>query len=366
MSKQTESESNPILEDQLGLDEQPAEAPLLNDVEVGLVTPTQTGSDADSLAPDVIKRRWYKKPKLMAALGVGALAVLASSLILLGWRNQQIQSQWMSQSWQSLQQAADTVTQESQHSSYDSFDGVRSSLTDMQHKTEEVLTASQDQPTILTNSSDLKVFTEAVTTLKNYTTKAREEADDLSKVDDQALSELSALGSKAKITVEASRAKVSVMKEPLPEYFYKLSDRYKDVIESHQTAEDEVAAKDSASKSAAEQAAQDQTDAQEAVTRWTQAYVAGDATAMKQYMTPGFNKEFNFTEVTGSYRSYNYPTTFRRVSVDKKTDHFEVVESITFVTKSDYTADTNYSNNYTFFVTKDSSSKKWLVNARQP
>ncbi len=363
MSKQPESEANPILEDQLGLDQEPAEAPLLNDTTID--AKADSSSNVDSLTSTATKPRWYKNPKFIA-LGIGLILILVGGVILLGWRNRQAQSQWMSQSWQSLQQAADKVSQEAEHSSYDSFDGVRTSLTDMQHKTEDVLAASQRQPTLLVGSSDLKQFTGAVTALKDYNAKARAEADDLSKVDDQDLNELSSLGSKAKVTVEASRAEIPAMKEPIPDNYYKLSSRYKDVIEAHQTAEDEASAKDSATKSEAEQARQDQADAQEAVTRWTQAYVSGDVNAMKQYMTTGFNKDFNFTEVTGSYRQYNYPTTFRRISADKKSDHFEIIESITFITKSDYTADTNYSNNYTFYVTKDATTKKWLVNARQP
>ena len=86
---------------------------------------------------------------------------------------------------------------------------------------------------------------------------------------------------------------------------------------------------------------------------------------MKRWMTAAYAKEYDFSEVTSSYRPTNYPVSYRRVSTEKKGDQYEIVEAITYVTKSDYAPDTNYTQTFVFLVSQDSTSKRWLVNSRR-
>ena len=366
----------PILEDQLGLDDFEANALDAIDPENQKKSeplkqePTNVDDsivkDNFSKPPVTDLRVWYKRPKILALIGGAVVLVIGGLLAGMAWRNSQVQLSWKDDQWRIIRQAADHVVDASDHGTYDNFNDAKRALTEMSDKLENTISDSQKQPTFLTSSSNLEIFRTTLSTVKTYIDKAKDQAGDLSRVSSSDLDDLKSLATQAKLKVDAAQTSGPKLSGGLPNGIYLLNERYNTLIDAHKSSQDEKLAKEEAAKSKEDQAKADQANAEEAISRWTQAYIAGSVSEMKKYMTPAFANEYNFTEVTGSYRQYNYPTTYRRVSTDKKSDYFEIVETITFITKSDYTADSNYTNNYTFYVIQDKTSKKWLVNTRNP
>jgi hypothetical protein len=176
---------------------------------------------------------------------------------------------------------------------------------------------------------------------------------------------LSSVATATKLSLEDVKKQITYLQGFYPDDFFTLNERYATVIEAYESAQDEEKAKQDEEKSKEDQAKQDKANAEEAVSLWTQAYISGNTTEMRQYMTAAFAAEYDFSQVTSSSRQFNYPTTYRRVNTDKKGDQYEVIETITFVSKSDYSADTTYTQTYAFLVSQNPSTKQWAVNSQR-
>jgi len=78
-------------------------------------------------------------------------------------------------------------------------------------------------------------------------------------------------------------------------------------------------------------------------------------------MTEGFQKEYDYNQLTSSSRSYVYPASFRILSIMKIDDNnYKVQANVLFRSRdgsSQYTLGQELNNIF------DSSSSKWLVNS---
>lgn len=355
---------NPILEDELGLGEKPdTVTPQKSKIEheaAKLDMPTMPKKQASHTEKD----KSWKNPRTIALITLGGISLILAGLGGLSWRNQVSQAGFMTDQWRGVTQQAELVARTVDKASYDNMDDTTKELIALGNKIEDVSAQSKKQPTFLVLTNKLKLYQDLLLSLKSYTDQAKQDADNLREVSTNDLDALRSTASTLSEKVKSQRDKLG-LESNLPDDFYKISDRFETIITAHDNAELEKQAEVDATKSKEEQARQNQANAEEAVSRWTEAYKKGDVNEMKRWMTAAYAKEFDFSEVTSSYRATNYPVSYRRVSTELKSDQYEVVEAITFVTKSDYSADTNYTQTFVFLVSQDTSSLRWLVNARR-
>ena len=353
-------QSEPILEDQLGLDENPQ-------VESGESVQSNTAAElTDGMEKKQVDLRpWYKRPKtwLIALLVVGLLA--AAATVLIWWRNRTAAQDFYTKNWRELISASELVTTDVEQATYTSFGDVEKSLLDMQNKVDDSQAATQKMPELLGDKTAKTEYLKGLDQLDKYVSLAKDQAANLKDVDDAQIDELGSVATATKLALEDVQKQLSYLQGFYPDNFFTLNERYATVIEAYQTAQDEEKAKQDEQKSAEDQAKQDKANAEEAVSLWTQAYIAGNTTEMRQYMTTAFAAEYDFSQVTSTSRQFNYPTTYRRVNTDKKGDQYEVIETITFVSKSDYSADTTYTQTYAFLVSQDAKTKQWAVNSQR-
>jgi hypothetical protein len=363
-----EPQHKPILEDELGLED----TPQAESAETDVVSPSETNiTQAAELTDGMEKpkktdlRPWYKRPKVWGII-LGVVSVLIALAIVGLWlRNRQLAQDYMSSDWRRLAAAADRVAIEAEKATYDSFGAVENSLGDMQDRLDDSLDAEAKLPKLFTDAAALRQYSATVTELKEYTVASRKLAGDLSQASESNLDELKSLATKTKLTVDDAKQEISVLKENFPDSYFTLSERMTTVISAHKSTLSEADAKAEAEKTAADQQKQNQANAEEAMASWTQAFIAGNTTEMRKYMTTAFAAEYDFGQVSPSARKFNYPTTYRRVNTEKKGDQYEIIETVTFVTKSDYAPDTTYTQNYILLIAQDSSTKKWLVNSQR-
>lgn len=376
----TDADPQPILEDQLGLNDssgaEPQDVssaeeknPLLE--ETSDEKPAAESSPAEELTDGLAKpkktelRPWYKRPKLM---GILAGAVIVVVLIVLGLWSMAAGRQdrsFVSQQWGKIKTSSDRVADSANLASYATFSDVSKSLSDMNATLEDSGTAAKSRSTFLGDGASVKALKDLVNEIKTYNDKAKQLTSNMDGVKDEDIAALKDLATATKLKVNDANAAQEAIDGDLSPGYYTLNERIDTVISAHRNNEDQKKAKEDEVKSKAEQAKQDQADAEESVSRWTQAYIAGSVADMKKYMTSAFAKEYDFTSVTSTYRTYNYPTTYRRVSTEKKGEQFEVLQTITYVSKSDYSADSTYTLNTILLVTQDATSKKWLLNSQR-
>ncbi len=358
MSKK-ENQSEPILEDQLGLDE--------NTIQAGVAEESNTAAElTDGLEKQSTDLRpWYKRPKLWLITFLMLVVLLAVMAAFIWWRNRTTAQDFYSKDWRKLIAASELVTTNAEQSTYTGFGDVEKSLLDMQSKVDESQATTQKLPELLGDKEAKLTYLKGLDQLDKYVVLAKKQAASLKDVDDSQLDELNSVATATKLALEDVKKQLSYVQGFYPDNFFKLNERYATVIEAYQTAQDEEKAQQDAKKSQEDQAKQDKANAEEAVSLWTQAYIAANTTEMRQYMTAAFAAEYDFSQVTSTSRQFNYPTTYRRVNTDKKGEQFEVIETITFVSKSDYSADTTYTQTYAFLVSQNPSTKQWAVNSQR-
>ncbi len=354
---------NPILEDELGLgNKTSAEQSQKTKIEreaakLDMPPPTKSGNSVDG-------RKKWKNPRIIALMVVSGVALILAGLGGLSWRNQSLQSAFMTDQWRGVTQQAELVSRTVDKASYDNMGDTTKELIAFSNKLDDIVAQARKQPTALVFTNKLSLYQDLLLSLKSYADQAKQDADNLNDVSTNDLDALRATSSNVSEKVKSQKDKLG-LESSLPDDFYRISQRLETIITAHDNAELEKQAAVDATKSKEEQAKQNQANAEEAVSRWTEAYRKGDVNEMKRWMTAAYAKEFDFSEVTSSYRATNYPVSYRRVSTELKSDQYEVVEAITFVTKSDYSPDTNYTQTFVFLVSQDQSSLRWLVNSRR-
>ena len=378
MSKPKNEDAHPILEDQLGLtDSSSSQAKLskeefakalaeINEKPMSDVAVSDQANDELALPLSKSKtdlRPWYMRPRFWGRMSLGFLLIIMVALAGVIWFSRSQDAQDVQSRFLSLSQAAERVNSEASRASYDSIDPAYQALVDMDQKIDEA--KHSNRPHWLGDTRLVQSLGKTLDDVRTYVDKAKAQAGDLSRVGSGDLDSLKSAATAAKLSVDDFKKSASGIDGNVPDDFYKLNERFDRLIKAHSDAEDTKKAAADAALSKEEQAKQDKADAEETASRWTQAYIAGNVADLKKYMTVQFTKEYDFGQVTSSYRSTNYPTSYRRVSTDKKGDQYEIVETISFITKSDYTADTTYTTTYVFLISQDSSSKKWLVNSQR-
>lgn len=352
-----EKERQPILEDQLGLDDEPDRTD----------EPTHSNTAAeltDGMAKKKIDLRpWYKRPKTWVISVLVMLVLAGGGVTFALWRNRITTQEYMVANWRRLISAAELVATETEQASYTSFGDVEKSLLDMQNLLRDTETEVGKLPSTLGDKQSKDEYLRAVSQLKGYVDQVKGQAAELDQVDEADLDSLESTGTATKLALEETKRRLSYLKDSFPNDFFVLNERIATVIEAYQTAQDDEKAKQDAEKSEADQAIQGKANAEEAVSLWTQAYISGNVDEMRKYMTTAFAAEYDFSQVTSTSRQYNYPTTYRRVNTDKRGDQYEIIETITYITKSDYAADTTYTQTFALLVSQDPSSKQWSVNS---
>lgn len=352
--------TEPILEDQLGLDK---EDDIVEDSNLESHAPVELTDGMEKKTTDL--RPWHKRPKVWLFLLLSVVVLIAVGLGFMAWRNRTLAQEYYSKNWRELIAASELVTTNAEQATYTSFGDVEKSLLDMQNKVNDSQATTQKMPELLGDKTTKVEYLKGLDQLDKYVEIAKDQAANLKDVDEAQLNELSSVATATKLALEDVQKQISYLQGFYPDDFFKLNERYATVTEAYQTAQDEEKAKQDAQKSQEDQAKQDKANAEEAVSLWTQAYIAGNVAEMRKYMTDAFAAEYNFSDVTSSSRQYNYPTTYRRVNTDKKGDQYEVIETITFVSKSDYSADTTYTQTYAYLVSQNSSTKQWAVNSQR-
>lgn len=355
--KKSQSDETPILEDQLGLGGV-SEAP------TPLKTEGVVPKSEEKLATKPDGEPQHKQPQAWMKIGLIVLGVIVLSFIGLIWYGRSQDAQSVKSRWQTVSQAAERVTSEAARSSYDSFDPTYHALGDMNTKLDELQRVNT--PRFLGDSGLVAALNKVLNDLKQYVDKAKTSTSDLSRLGSSELDSLKSSATAARLSAEDFEKRSSVTDGTrLSDDFFTLNERLDRLIKAHSDAEDTKKAEADAALTKEEQAKQDKADAEESASRWTQAYIAGNVADMKKYMTAPFTKEYDFSGVTASWRATNYPKSYRRVSTEKKSESYEVVETITFVTKSDYTAESSYTSTFVFLITQDATSKKWLINSQR-
>jgi hypothetical protein len=118
-----------------------------------------------------------------------------------------------------------------------------------------------------------------------------------------------------------------------------------------QLAEQAATAKDLADKKAAENTAGS----------FLNAFLAGNAPLMRQYMTEAYQKEYDFNQLTAEARTTTYPASFRILSNQKVDDvKYKDQANVLFKYRD---GSSQFTVGYEMNIIYDATSQRWLVNS---
>ncbi len=239
--------------------------------------------------------------------------------------------------------------------SYDNYskklDDYRNLMGDVKFRADQLSPVSSDK-------DDITRYREALVSLNDYIAEAANQSKDVANLNTADISKLNDLSGLAEQATNRFQDNAKYLSDKMPPEIFNIDEtlsKQKDKLDEAKLKEQE--AQDAATNAAAQDAA-NKTTVTNNVTTFEQGYIAGNATVMRPVMTSGFQGEYDFNQLTPEQRQFQYPSSFRIISVAKQTDGtYKAQVNVLYK----YTDNPNqYTQGYEYSVI--SQSGKWLIN----
>lgn len=163
-------------------------------------------------------------------------------------------------------------------------------------------------------------FALALSDYKSYLQDLRSAADNPSKMTEQDIEEIDTASETAKTSFSKAFVKFDFIDNKLPDDIFTIVSKFQEVRanEEKKLATEEQAKAEEGRQ--AQQEAENKAKAESLVTSFMNAYIAGNQTEIKKYMTSAFQKEFNYADLSAEARAYSYPESFRITTTKKTSD----------------------------------------------
>jgi hypothetical protein len=213
-------------------------------------------------------------------------------------------------------------------------------------------------PTWLNNTKELDRYDEFLNQYSSYIGKSASLSDTPEKITSGDISSLTDNSESAQSAADNLKNNSPFLQAPMPEDIYKIPETLQSVTDVLANKQKQSAAEAQAATNAAAQDAADKTAVTTSVTTFQNGFIAANAGAMRSVMTSGFQNEYNFNQLNPDQRQYQYPASFRIITVAKQNDGtYRAQVNVLFK----YTDSTNqFTQGYEYMVI--SSSGKWLLN----
>lgn len=307
-----------------------------------------------------LKQPFYKKPLFWVAAILGLVIIFGGVYLFLQNKKTTQNQQTISNSWKEITTEAAAVNVLGDKAAQDktAFSDYSKEL----HTFSNMLVSKKfaaDQLVASSNDkNDITNYSNALSAMNDYIAEAAAQSDSINDYSSADNTKVSSLATAAQTTVNNFQNSAKYLQSQMPDKIYNIADiltKVKDQINA--VNEKNQAAKDAAAAAAAQDAA-DKTTVTNNVNIFQQGFIAGNANTMRPVMTTGFQGEYNFNQLNPDQRQYQYPSSFRIISVAKQTDNtYKAQVNVLYK----YTDNTNqYTQGYTYSVI--SQSGKWLLN----
>ncbi len=269
-----------------------------------------------------VKKPFYKKKTFMALLVIFvASASVAAVILYMGFSQDGQFKAKVKGIWQEVQKQNDELNKKaSEMSKMDDFKEVALKIKTQ----EEIASDKQDELNKLKTSDTYRdgkeAFLLALSDYKGYLQALRAAADNPSKMTDQDVSEIENLADTSKTSFSKLFTKFDFLDKKLSDDTFNIVAKFQDVRSAYekQLAFDEQTKAEQ--DRTAKQEADDKAKVESVVSSFMNAYIAGNQSELNKYMTPAFQKEFNYADLSSDARAYSYPESFRITTIKKNAD----------------------------------------------
>jgi hypothetical protein len=304
------------------------------------------------------KKKFYKRVWFWIVVAVAALVLIGATVFFVVRASQQGKNkQIISQGWHELALETNNVVVLSEKiTNQESYNEYSKEL----HKLDNLIDDKEFAAQKLAGSyEDAQKYKSFLTDYNRYITDSARFSDNVANYTNADNDQLKDLSDTAKEAASSLKSTATYLTEDLNQKIFATQDVLTKSRDEIVAAQQAVKAQQAAS------AAQQQTDSKNLATVeqntavFENAFIAGDAAKMRQYMTPAFQNEYNFEQLKPENRQYTYPASYRIISTKKNDDGtYSVKVNILYKSHTD-------SNQYTVgnelsFV---NSAGSWLVNS---
>lgn len=210
-------------------------------------------------------------------------------------------------------------------------------------------------------NQDVQIYRKFLDDFGNYTNQASEYANKITDYTEANNVKLTELSVAAKDSSNNVRNSIKYINESIPELAFKIQDVLTNANKLILAKELSIQAAQKAAEALSAKDKSDRTSVENNTGNYLNAFIAGNASSMRRYMTTAFQTEYNFSQINADARTIVYPASFRILTVSK-------------VDSSNYKSQANVlykyrdgSGQYTvgneLNLIYDSSSASWLVNS---
>lgn len=305
------------------------------------------------------KKKFYKKPIFWTLLVLGIVLVAALGFIAIYLVAQSQNKQTINMGWFEITAQSDNVVSKSQdikdEDSYNNYKSELSKLNKVVNDKKSIASKLQYK------AEDAQLYQIFLDEFGNYTQSASGYAD---KIKDYTESNSDSLKDKSRLAKESAdnlKNKVKYLKQDMPNAIYEIPNTLTEANKLLLVSELSTKAKELEQQA---KTAKDQADTKSTellVNNYLNAFIAGNAALMRQYMTEGFQKEYDFSQLTPQAREYTAPVSYRILNNQKVDDSKYKAQANILYKYRDGSGQYTLGNELNMIY--DTSSARWLVNS---
>ncbi len=300
------------------------------------------------------KKSWFWAVIVLSVIGAG-LAIFAGMYLSAQSKNKQT----ISDAWFAITEKNKALGALGEKvDSQDSYNSYKVELAKLNVLIDEKKYGSQK---LKYKSSDAKRYDNFLNEYSTYVVRAVEYSNKIEDYSEENNNKLKDLSVSAKSSSDDLKNSTKYLKENMPSSAFEIQNVLTEAnkiilanqmtIKAQQLAQQAATAKDTADKKAAENTAGN----------FLNAFLAGNAPLLRQYMTEAYQKEYDFNQLTYAARAYTYPASFRILS-NLKTEEGKYRDQANVLFKY-RDGSGQYTVGYDMNIVFDSTSSKWLVNS---
>lgn len=320
--------------------------------------PSEVSEKENSQVPKTNKK-FYKKAWFWLVIVLGVIGVGLVAFFAIYFSAQNTNKKAVSTGWDDIAKQANALallgTSVNDKTSFDKY------ALELKNLNSSVADKSGNVQKLRFPNNDVEKYSKFLAEYGSYTSRATSLADkinDYTESDNDKLKELSEV---AKLSAKDARDNIKYLSSSMPDDAFKIQDVLSSANKTILSKELSIKAQEQAAQA---QSAKDKADksAVEANTgNYLNAFIAGNAAKMRQYMTAAYQAEYNFNQLTAESRAFVYPASFRILTTTKvDSSNYKVQANVLFKYRdgsSQYTIGDELNFVY------DSGSASWLVNS---
>lgn len=319
-----------------------------------LTDSAQTNKVSNKKSKPIYKKAWF-----WIGLFISVSVIIMAIFMALYFGAQSKNRQIISKGWFEIIEKNKTLFQLAEKiESQETYDSFSSELKKLALLIDENKFASQK---LQYKQSDAKNYDNFINEYQKYINQSIFYSDRIKEYTDSDKEKLKVLSEPARISADNLKNDAKYLKDEMPSSTFGIQDILFEANKVILTSELSAKTKLLAEQAATAKDNLDKKSAENTAGNFLNAFLAGNAPLMRQYMTEAYQKEYDFNQLSAESRTTTYPASFRILNNQKLEDgKYKVQANVLFKFRD---GSSQYIVGYEMNVIYDSNQSKWLINS---